>query len=141
MRLPFGAVRKVVDPDGEYWGIYTSRTAPVGWKEGQYSGPDDMDGRFGIVALPLMLFDLVWSSLVIPVLRLIFITPFASIKGRRSNAVWIYAVTLYGAARETRTWTTTVDQADSVINEIANALEEGKITQPAGAVYSGSRDD
>jgi hypothetical protein len=142
MRIPFKAVREVVDPSGEYWGIYVSRVAPVGWKEGK-SGFDDspVDGREAIAELPLMLMAFLWSSILVPLLRLILLTPFAIVRGRRSNCVWIYAETLYGGSRETRIWTTTSLQTDGVVDEIATALQQGKVAQPAGAVYSGSREN
>ncbi len=46
-----------------------------------------------------------------------------------------------GFDRETRTWTTTLDQVDSVLDEIVLGLQQGKVVQPTGAVYSGEQDD
>jgi hypothetical protein len=81
-----------------------------------------------------------WSSLVSPLLRFVFLMPVAYVKGRRSHAMRIEAVS-YDGRQETRLWTTTSDMADSVFNQIALGLEEGRLVVPVGSVYSGSRAD
>jgi hypothetical protein len=136
-------VQTVRDPLGNEWEIYISRTATPDWQEGSSSGFDyaPMPGAGGLFELPLMLLSTIWSTLLLPLLRLIVRTPGAVIKGRRSHAARIQAIQYSQGARETRTWTTTLDQARSVVNDIANGIEEGKIVQPAGTVYLGERDD
>jgi hypothetical protein len=74
----------------------------------------------------------------VPLLRLILLMPFALVKGRRSHAARIEAM-CFTPPPETRTWTITVDQIDSVLEEIVQGLAQGKVVQPVGAVYSGSR--
>lgn len=152
MRRPFRPVRIVTDPAGDEWELYISRIAVPDWREGAYN--DWVDGTGDMLATPqtaeLMLLELpfafvgfLWSSILVPALRLVFLTPLAIVKGRRSHAARIQAMCFNysGGGRETRTWTTTIDQVESVLNEIANGLELGKIVQPVGAVYSGTRDD
>lgn len=153
MRRPFRPVQTVIDPEGDRWELYVSRIAVPDWRDGGYNALVDSLGQDMMstpVTAELMLLDLpfafvgfVWSSIIVPALRLVFLTPLAVIKGRRSHAARIEAICFAysGGGRETRTWSTTIDQVDSVVTEIARGLEEGRIAQPVGAVYSGSRDD
>jgi hypothetical protein len=131
----------VTDPSGQQWELYVSRAPLPAWKEGNNNGWND-DPMFGgpavLVELPLMLISFVWSSILAPLLRVLFLTPFAVVRGRRSQAAQIQAI-CWVPARETRTWTTTIDQVDSIVDEIATGIEAGKVVQPAGAVYSGSQ--
>lgn len=152
MRRPFRPVRTVIDPAGDEWELYISRIVMPDWREGGYNAVVDAPGEMvpagpaiGLMLLdvPFALVGFVWSSVIVPALRLVLLTPFAVIKGRRSHAASILAIcwSYSGGGSETRTWTTTIDQADSVLNEVARGLEEGKTVQPQGAVYSGSRGD
>lgn len=132
-----------MDPSGEHSGLFVSRTAPVGWKQGVYDDPlgDSVGIEGALVELPFMLVGFLWSSILMPMLRIALLGPFAVVRGRRSGAAWIRAVTLYGESRETRMWTTTIDQVDGVLDEIALGLAEGKVVQPADAFYSGGTTD
>jgi hypothetical protein len=89
-----------------------------------------------LVGIPLAIIQFIGRITLKPLLRF----SFSYAKGRRSGAIRIEAVTLYGA-RETRYWTTTPDQVKSVLHEIAAGLEAGTVIQPAGAVYMGARED
>jgi hypothetical protein len=73
----------------------------------------------------------------VPLLRFLVVLPFSYARGRRSRAIRIEAVNNF-PRREVLLWTTTDDQVESVLNEIATGLEEGKVVQPVGAVYSGA---
>jgi len=134
----------VTDPSGQEWELYVSRVALPEWKDGAYDSWNDdpmpFEGPAFILEIPLMLVGFVWSSILVPLLRLIFLTPFAVVRGRRSHAARIDAICFF-PSQETRTWTTTLDQVDSVLNQIALGIEEGKVVQPIGAVYSGSHTD
>jgi hypothetical protein len=146
MARPFRPKRKVTDPWGKEWQLFVSRFALPEWKEGEYngwidSGPSSrFDGPLFLLELPVALIDFLWSSILLPLLRILFLMPFAVVKGRRSQAARIEAICFF-PSRETRTWTTTLDQVDSVVNQIALGIEEGKVVQPIGAVYSGSHTD
>lgn len=136
---PFRPSRKVVDPQGQEWELYVSRFAVPAWKEGEYNDPD-MLGTGGVgtlIEIPFALVGFLWSSILVPLLRFVFVMPFAVIKGRRSKSAWIEAMCFYPEP-ETRTWTTTTDQVESVLDEIVRGLQEGKVVQPKGAVYEGS---
>jgi len=148
MRRPFQPNRKVTDPSGHEWQLFISRVALPEWKEGEGQfdtwvdgGPATrLDGPLFLLELPIAFADFVVTSIVVPFLRMLLLTPFAIVKGRRSHAARIEAICFFPSP-ETRTWTTTLDQADSVLNQIALGLEEGKIVQPIGAVYSGEKDE
>lgn len=143
MARPFRPRRRVTDPSGQEWELYVSRVALPQWKEGEYDGwvgdgASRIEGPLFLLELPFAVVDFLWSSILVPLLRLLFLAPFAVIKGRRSQAARIEAISFF-PSQETRTWTTTLDQVESVVNQIALGLEEGKIVQPIGAVYSGSQ--
>jgi hypothetical protein len=141
MPRPFRPARKVTDPQGQEWELYVSRVVLPSWKQGGYNGLVDnsspADGELFLLEIPFALAGFLWSSILLPLTRFLFLTPFAIVRGRRSKAARIEAICLYPEP-ETRTWTTTVDQANSVLNQIALGLEEGKVVQPIGAAYSGS---
>ncbi|HEY4347292.1 MAG TPA: hypothetical protein VGM80_06850 [Gaiellaceae bacterium] len=143
MRLPFRPVRKVKDPDGREWELYVTKTVLPEWKEGSSDG-DAFDALgpaaapLWILVIPLMLLGVIWSAILSPLLRFVCLYPFALIKGRRSRAARVEAVCFSSAyGIETRRWTTTADQADSVLATIAIAIEEGRPPQLVGAVYQG----
>ena len=119
-----------------------SKTALPAWKEGDYAGHDltgdPVFDRFALLELPFMLVGFLWSSILLPLLRFVLVLPFAVVKGRRSRAVRIEAVTAF-PVREVLLWTTTDGQVDGVLDEIAAGLAEGKVARPVGAVYSGSQ--
>jgi hypothetical protein len=136
------AKRKVRDPRGEWWGLYVTRTAmprdpnlpgPYARNTKLLDDPLEMGLLAGSIVAVIKFLGRVTLK---PLLR----TSFLYAKGRRSGAVRIEAVALYGP-RQTKYWTTTPDQVDSVLNEIAEGLEAGKTVQPAGAVYAGTRED
>ena len=84
-----------------------------------------------------MLLGFLWSSVLSPLLRFVLLYPYALLKGRRSRAARVEAIcySYCGRRTMTHTWTTTADQADSVLGTVALALEDGKIAAPVGAVY------
>ncbi len=153
MRRPFRPLRTVTDPEGDQWELYLSRIPVPGWREGGYNsfldsmGPEmlatPLTAELMLLELPFAFVGFVWSSLVVPALRLMCMTPYAVYKGRRSHAARIEAICFAysGGGCETRTWMTTIDQAESVLAEVAQGLEQGRIAQPLGAVYVGTRDD
>jgi len=137
--------RTVSDPSGQQWELYVSRVAPPSWSEGEgselaSSPPLSMPGaELMLLTIPFAIVGFLWSSIIVPLARFVFLMPFAVVRGRRSHAARIEAMCFYPEP-ETRTWTTTIDQVDSVLEEIAAGLEAGKVVQPAGAVYLGSHD-
>jgi len=96
---------------------------------------DDPLGFGCLFGIPLASIQLFGSTILIPLLKL----PFLYVKGWRSGAVNIEAVSFFGPHRDTRYWTTTPDQVERVLAEIAAGLEAGNVVQPIGAVYVGSR--
>jgi len=141
----FRPKRTVCDPSGQEWELYVSRVVPPTWSEGEGSDigntpPMSMPGaEFMVLTIPFALAGFLWSSIIVPFVRFCFLMPFAVVRGRRSHAARIEAMCFYPEP-ETRTWTTTIDQVDSVLNETAAGLEQGKVVQPAGAVYLGSHE-
>jgi hypothetical protein len=138
MRLPFKPVCTVTDPSGRQWELYLTKTALPEWREGGYNSlVDDPEPFLGILNIPLMLIGFLWSSILSPALRFLLLYPYALVKGRRSRAARVEAIcfsTWDGTM--THTWTTTADQAESVLHTVALALEEGRIAEPVGAVYA-----
>jgi len=140
MRLPLQPVRRVSAPSGEIWEIYISHMAPMGPLQSLSNGPgaEMMVRDEVIVAAPLALLSFVWSCLLVPLGRLLVRAPVAALRGRRSRTVRILAISFDVSTSETRTWTTTTDQAASVVDEIAAGLALGQTVQPEGAVYGGT---
>ncbi len=135
------AKREVKDPRGVYWGIYVKRTAMP--RDPRLPGLYDRNTKilddpleFGcLVGIPLAIIQFVLRVTLKPLV----LFGYSYAKGRRSGAIRIEAVSLYGP-RETRYWTTTPDQVESVLEEIANGLAAGSVVQPTGAVYHGTRE-
>ena len=128
--------RKVVnDPSGTEWEIYVTKASASSdpWLPNIYSRNTrifDDDPQPGLLAL----LALVIGSSLVGLSRL-----FCSyMRGRRSSHVRVEALTIY-PRQEARYWTTTTSQLESVISEIASGLEQGRIAQPNGAEYLGSR--
>lgn len=126
-------------PSGEHWELYVSKTVLPTWKEG---GPgihesDPWGGAAGSVDLILGLPEAIWAGVVRPLVRAAALLPVAWVRGRRSRAVQIRALSPYPSPR-VLLWTTTEGQVDGILEEIAAGLAEGRIVQPAGAVYSGA---
>jgi len=125
--------------------VYVSRFAGPVWQEGGNEGSVDDPGVLGtrsdavLVEIPLAVIGFLWSSILVPLLRFVFVVPFAVLKARRSRSVWIEAMCFYPEP-ETRTWSTTAEQVESSLDEIVVGLQEGKVVQPKGAVYLGSRE-
>jgi hypothetical protein len=143
VRRPFRPVRTVTDPFGYEWELYVSRFVPPAWKgDSDGSWHDDAsprDGPFLLLELPFVVVDFLWLSILRPVLRFALLTPFAVVKGRRTRAVRIEAICWF-PSKERRIWTTTLNQSDSIVDEIAAGIAQGRVVQPMGAVYSGSED-
>jgi hypothetical protein len=139
---PFGPDRVVTDPAGRRWELYMSKVVPPEWSGGYDSmeDPFPLPGFAGLAQIPFVLVATLWSAVISPLLRFLFLYPVALTKGIRSRSARIEAICFSSEfGIETRTWTTTADQAKSVLATIATGLEEGQVAQPAGAVYSGSR--
>src|SRR5579871_6417958 len=134
------AKRKVIDPSGDWWGLYVTRTAmphdpndPGIYSRNLKILDDPLD--LGFFGLPIALLQFLGRVTVKPLIGFLF----SYAKGRRSGGIRVEAVSLYGA-RQTRYWTTTPEQVDSVLQEIATGLEQGHVVQPKGAAYLGARD-
>ena len=137
----FRPARTVSGLGGDYWELYVSKTALPPWREGRAGAYDSgVDSRADLLEVPFMIFNAVWSLLIVPLLRFAVLLPFAVVRGRRSRAVRIEAVRTF-PEREVFLWTTTDEQVDAVLDEIAAGLAVGKLVQPEGAVYSGREDD
>lgn len=135
----FRAARTVTDPSGTYWELFVSKTTLPSWKQGDSSDVGPFGGRlvgFDILMLPFAAVGALWSVLVFPTLRFLALLPVSLVKGRRSRAVRIEAVTTF-PEREVLLWTTTQDLVDGILDEIVAGLAAGKVVQPEGAVYSG----
>ena len=133
----FRPARTVTGPRGDYWELYVSKTALPAWREGKPGASEHgFDDRSDLLALPFMLVSAVWGMLIEPLLRFVVLLPVAVVRGRRSRAVRIEAVSGF-PQREVFLWTTTDGRVDVVLDEIAAGLAAGKFVQPEGAVYSG----
>lgn len=133
----FRPARTVSGPSGAYWQVYVSKTALPAWREGnggswEPSGNEPAD----LLALPVAVVGVVWSSIVWPLARFAAQLPLAVVRGRRSRAVRIEAVNEF-PVREVYLWTTTDLLADDVLDQVVAGLRAGAFVQPAGAVYSG----
>lgn len=135
----FRPAATVSSPTGDYWELYVSKTALPAWKRtnADDAGSVDMIEEFGFFAIPLMLLTFLWANLVWPLLRVVFLLPFAVARGRRSRAVRIEAVKTF-PRREVLLWTTIDNNKKRVLQEIVAGLAQGKVVQPEGAVYSGA---
>lgn len=137
----FRPATTVTSPSGDYWELYVSKTALPAW---QGTNADDIDpggmnvgADLGLLELPLMLLAFLWAQLLVPLARLVVLLPVAVVRGRRSRAVRIEAVTTY-PQRQVLLWTTTEAYWRNVLDEIVAGLAEGKVVQPENAVYSGA---
>lgn len=137
----FRPARTVTTPSGDYWELYVSKTALPAWREGNGFTPDFMPGtsagyEVGLLELPLVMLSFLWSNIVVPLARVLVLLPVSMVRGRRSHAVRIEALSTF-PRREVLLWMTTDVHRDRVLDEIAAGLAEGKIVRPSGAVYSG----
>jgi hypothetical protein len=123
-------------PVGEYSELYLSKTALPSWKQGQGDYDEIGVREFDLLAVPLAVVGFLWSSILFPLLRFTALLPFNIVRGGRSQAIRIEAVTTF-PNREVLLWTTTDDQAQSVLEQIVAGLAQGKVLQPTDAVYSG----
>jgi len=134
----FRPARTVTSPSGDYWELYVSKTVAPAWRERRSNLSDPLPiGPLALLELPLVVLGFLWSSLVVPLARCLAVLPLSVVRGRRSRAIRIEAVNNF-PHREVLLWTTTDDQVESVLNEIAAGLAEGRVVQPVGAVYSGA---
>ena len=124
----------MTSPDGDYWELYVSKTALPPWKGRAIDDDFGWDGT--LLGLPTALAAAVWSSLVLPLGRVVMLLPPALVRGRRSRAVRIEAVKDF-PRREVLLWTTTDGNLPRVLDEVAAGLSQGKIARPAGSVYTG----
>lgn len=134
----FRPARTVSGPHGVYWELYVTKTALPAWREGTSSGFEDGfgDPRGVVLQLPFMLVGALWGMLIAPLLRFLVLLPAAVVRGRRSRAVRIEAVSEF-PHREVFLWTTTDESVERVLDEIVAGLAAGTFAQPEGAVYSG----
>jgi hypothetical protein len=135
----FRPARTVTDPSGTYWELFVSKTVLPAWKQGDSGDVGFFGGRMApldLLSLPFAVLGAVWSVLVFPAVRFLALLPGGVVKGRRSRAVRIEAVTNF-PEREVRLWTTTEGLVEIVLDEIVAGLAAGKVVQPEGCVYSG----
>jgi hypothetical protein len=134
----FRPARTVTGPHGDFWELYVSKTALPAWREGKSRGVEDGfgDPRGDLLALPFVLVSALWGMLIAPLLRFVVLLPVSFVRGRRSRAVRIEAVSGF-PHREVFLWTTTDEGVERVLDEIVAGLAVGKFAQPDGAVYSG----
>ena len=148
----FRPARRVAGPHGQAWEIYVTRTKAPAWSPIGYSSPgEDLVGSgMGMGANPVLaetalvsmlfmipqfiLFDVIW-----PVVRYLLVLPFAFVRGRRTEAVWIEAINFY-PHRAALLWTSTRTQLRGVVEQIAVGLAVGRVEQPIGAVYCGAHE-
>ena len=64
----------------------------------------------------------------------------AQVRGTVSAVRFVEAVTVSFYPQESRTWTTSADRVESVIDEIVTAMKEGKEVRPLGATFRGTRE-
>ena len=130
--------RTVTTSSGDYWELYVSRTALPEWRQedGLQPGMEFTYGTVGFIELPLMVLSFLWSSILLPLGRFVVLLPISIVRGRRSHAVRIEALSTY-PKRQVLLWTTTDVHKDRVLDEIAAGLAQGKIVRPSGAVYAG----
>jgi hypothetical protein len=133
----FRPARRVTSPDGTEWELYVSKTALPSWQEAD--GGTDFEPRLPAGALFGVL-EAIWGAFLVPLVRFVALFPVAVVRGRRSRAVRIEAVTWF-PQKEVRLWTTTDVQARGVLDEIAAGLAAGKFVEPDGCVYNGRERD
>ena len=129
----------MTSPSGDYWELYVSKTALPAWREGGGGFEPGIEAAIpevGLVELPVMILGFIWSSILVPLMRVAVLLPIAVVKGRRSHAVRIEAVNPF-PQRQVLLWTTTDVHKDRVLDEIVAGLAQGKVVCPSGAVYSG----
>jgi hypothetical protein len=139
----FRPARSVTSPSGDFWEIYVSKTKLPAWKG---SDADDALNVTGYGAGPLSLLDLpivsimfVWSNILVPLARMLVLLPLAVLRGRRSRAVRVEAVTSF-PRKQVVLWTTTDVHVARVVDEIAAGLATGTFAKPQGAFYYGPED-
>ena len=133
----FRPVRTVTSADGDYWELYVSKTALPQWRQSRSGGDiGSCDPRLALLELPFAILGALWGLVIAPLFRFAFLLPLAVARGRRSRAVRVEAVRGF-PEREVFLWTTTDEQVEAVVDEIAVGLAQGKLLQPEGAVYSG----
>jgi len=136
----FRPAATVTSPSGDYWELYVSKTALPAWtgNDGDDIGMGGLETTdAGFFELPFMLLAFVWANIIVPLARVVVLLPLAVVRGRRSHAVRIEAVKTF-PQREVLLWTTTDAHRQRVLEEIVGGLGQGKVVQPAGAVYSGA---
>jgi membrane-associated phospholipid phosphatase len=131
----FRPARRITCANGDYWELYVSKTALPSWTGSDFDDELGWDGTV-LGVLPALAATM-WTSLIRPLGRALLLLPVAVVRGRRSRAVRIEAVTTF-PRRQVLLWTTTDAHRDRVLDEIASGLAQGKIVRPAGAVYTGA---
>lgn len=127
--------RTVTSPSGDDWEIYVSKTVLPAWRgtDADDAGSDPSPSLFD---LPINFVLFFWANLVVPIARMVVLLPLAVVRGHRSRAVRVEAVTSF-PHRQVLLWTTTDVHVARVVDEIVTGLAEGKIARPEGAFYSG----
>lgn len=124
--------RRVTSPSGDEWEIYVSKTALPAWRG---SDADEMSIQ-GLPDIPVAIVAALWANILVPLARLVVLLPIAVVRGHRSRAVRVEAVTSF-PHRQVLLWTTTDVHVARVVDEIATGLAAGKVARPEGAFYSG----
>lgn len=137
----FRASTTVTSPSGDYWELYVSKVALPRWRgtDGDDVDPGGLLSSTDAVLfeIPLMIVAFLWANVLVPLARVAVLLPAAVVRGRRSRAVRIEAVKTF-PHREVLLWTTTDESRQRVLDEIVAGLEQGRVVQPRGAVYSGA---
>lgn len=124
--------RRVTSRSGDEWEIYVSKTALPAWRG---SDSDDMSIE-GLPDIPIAIVAALWANVIVPLARVLVLLPLAAVRGRRSRAVRVEAVTSF-PHRQVLLWTTTDVHLARVVDEIAAGLARGTVARPEGAYYSG----
>jgi hypothetical protein len=131
--------RVVTAPDGTQWEIYVARFQLPRWQPIDYEGsPGPRGGQAGLVALVVDAVLSVINDLLLPLLRMLVTAPVVLIASSRSSRRRIEALTVW-PHEERYVWETDASAVESVLDEVAAALERGTFAQPAPAVFLGRR--
>ena len=137
---PFRPARTVADPGGRSWEIYVTRVRLPPWRRQAGDGVDVparvVGGRAFLVIGPVALLLALVEEIVLPLACALVELPLALVRGAGARERRIEAVT-HWPHRQVYVWTTTSQQLDRVLAEVAGGLERGEVRQPRGAQFGG----
>jgi hypothetical protein len=132
--------RRVTSPSGDEWEIYVSKTKLPAWRGSDADDAFDLSGygsaQFDVLELPIMVIAFVWANILVPLTRMLVLMPLAVVRGHRSRAVRVEAVTTF-PHRQVVLWTTTDVHVARVVDEVAAGLAAGTFAKPEGAFFHG----